>query len=155
MSKYDFLVIQTDRYFKNVTVEADSLEQAQTELTDSMEGVDFSEDPSVRGHTSHKVKPLNQVASGELVAQQDHRKYYVVWVGHVPGVYDTWAECQKQTNGFRKARFKSFIGLANAKLAFEQGPPEPPSSAAVPEVLVMTPTEENEENAEYEDSDVF
>ena len=35
-------------------------------------------------------------------------KYYAVAVGRKPGIYDTWAECQAQTDGFSNAKFKSF-----------------------------------------------
>lgn len=37
-----------------------------------------------------------------------NKKYYAVVHGHNPGVYETWAECQKQTSGFSNAVFKSF-----------------------------------------------
>lgn len=49
------------------------------------------------------------------------RKWYVVWYGHEPGVYDTWAECQAQTEGYRGARYKSFESHAEALRAFEEG----------------------------------
>jgi ribonuclease HI len=35
-------------------------------------------------------------------------KWYVVWNGRQPGIYTTWAECQKQVQGFKGAMFKSF-----------------------------------------------
>ncbi|MGE5774650.1 MAG: viroplasmin family protein, partial [Chloroflexota bacterium] len=28
------------------------------------------------------------------------QKYYVVWKGHRPGIYTSWAECEKQVKGF-------------------------------------------------------
>ncbi|MFT5483573.1 MAG: viroplasmin and RNaseH domain-containing protein, partial [Halieaceae bacterium] len=28
------------------------------------------------------------------------KKYYVVWVGHRPGIYTTWSEAEKQVRGF-------------------------------------------------------
>jgi len=38
-----------------------------------------------------------------------HRsKYYAVKNGRKPGVYTTWADCQKQVNGYPNAIFKSF-----------------------------------------------
>ncbi|NND94420.1 MAG: ribonuclease H [Flavobacteriales bacterium] len=46
-------------------------------------------------------------------------KYYVVWEGHVPGVYHTWAECQQQTSGYADARFRSFDSLEEAEKAFQ------------------------------------
>lgn len=35
-------------------------------------------------------------------------KFYVVWKGRQTGVFNTWAECQAQTNGYPQAVFKSF-----------------------------------------------
>lgn len=34
--------------------------------------------------------------------------YYAVAAGHQPGIYRTWAECQQQTNGYSKPRYKKF-----------------------------------------------
>lgn len=46
-------------------------------------------------------------------------KYYVVWKGHNPGVYNSWNECQRQTSGFPEASFRSFESLAEAEAAFK------------------------------------
>lgn len=35
-------------------------------------------------------------------------KYYAVKVGNVPGIYETWDECQKQVKGYPGAIYKSF-----------------------------------------------
>jgi ribonuclease HI len=48
-------------------------------------------------------------------------KYYVVWVGHKPGVYRSWAECQAQTKGYPQARFKSYESEPEALAAFTKG----------------------------------
>ncbi|MFC5447652.1 ribonuclease H [Paenibacillus aestuarii] len=48
-------------------------------------------------------------------------KYYVVWVGHQPGIYRSWADCQAQTKGYPQARFKSYESEAEASKAFERG----------------------------------
>ena len=48
------------------------------------------------------------------------QKYYAVKVGRLPGIYETWAECQKQTSGYPGAVFKSFKTEAEAK-AFIDG----------------------------------
>ena len=45
-------------------------------------------------------------------------KFYVVWLGHKPGVYKTWSECQSQINGFSGAKYKSFPTLSAAEKAF-------------------------------------
>ncbi len=46
------------------------------------------------------------------------QKYYVVWRGREPGVYDTWAECQAQISGFSGPEFKSFSRREEALEAF-------------------------------------
>ena len=46
------------------------------------------------------------------------RKYYVVWQGLSPGIYDTWEECQAQVEGFAGARYKSFPDIESATAAF-------------------------------------
>jgi len=48
-------------------------------------------------------------------------KFYVVWVGHQPGIYRSWADCQAQTKGYPQARFKSYESEAEAQKAFERG----------------------------------
>ena len=35
-------------------------------------------------------------------------KFYAVAAGRQPGIYSTWAECERQVKGFSGARFKSF-----------------------------------------------
>ena len=47
------------------------------------------------------------------------KKYYVVWEGNVPGVYSTWPEAQRQVQGFKNARFKSFGSKIEADIAFK------------------------------------
>ena len=49
------------------------------------------------------------------------QKWYVVWAGHEPGVYDSWSECQRQTNGYPNPRFKSFETHSAALRAYEEG----------------------------------
>ncbi len=46
------------------------------------------------------------------------RKFYVVWAGHVPGVYDNWNECLAQTKNFPAAKYKSFKTRDEAHSAF-------------------------------------
>lgn len=45
------------------------------------------------------------------------QKFYVVWEGHKPGVYESWAECQLQVKGYPNARFKAFSTKAEAQKA--------------------------------------
>ena len=48
------------------------------------------------------------------------QKYYVVWQGNTPGIYDNWADCQKQVVGVTGAQYKSFVSLAAAQSAFQR-----------------------------------
>lgn len=50
-------------------------------------------------------------------------KFYVVWAGHQPGIYDTWDDCQTQTKGFPGAKFKAFETRSAAEQAFASAPP--------------------------------
>ncbi|MCL1943352.1 MAG: ribonuclease H family protein [Candidatus Azobacteroides sp.] len=45
-------------------------------------------------------------------------KYYVVWVGLKPGVYDDWEECKKQVEAFEGAKYKGFPDKEEAEKAF-------------------------------------
>jgi ribonuclease HI len=47
------------------------------------------------------------------------KKFYVVWKGKTPGVYNTWDECQRQTAGFEGAKFRSFEHYATAMQAYK------------------------------------
>jgi ribonuclease HI len=46
------------------------------------------------------------------------QKYYVVWDGHKPGVYDQWEAARRQIEGFPGAKYKSFASRAEAETAF-------------------------------------
>ena len=44
------------------------------------------------------------------MAKSKTKKLYAVARGkNGPAIYDTWPECQKQTNGHQNARYKSFV----------------------------------------------
>ena len=40
--------------------------------------------------------------------------FYSVAIGRVPGIYTTWAECEKQTKKFSNAKYKKFGTQAEA-----------------------------------------
>lgn len=70
-------------------------------------------------------------------------KYYVVWKGRQPGIYESWAECQIQVEGFPGARYKSYKGKREAVLAFRGAPPAPAKKkSAVPstDTTIVTPS---------------
>jgi ribonuclease HI len=45
-------------------------------------------------------------------------RYYVVFVGREPGIYDEWPRCQAQVEGFSGAQFRSFPSAAAAQQAW-------------------------------------
>ncbi len=53
-----------------------------------------------------------------------HRKFYVVWAGHSPGIYDSWEECKAQVENFPGARYKSFSSQDEATAAYRGDPAE-------------------------------
>ena len=50
------------------------------------------------------------------------RKFYVVWVGREPGIYEDWDDCLAQVDGFPNARYKAFTDQTAATIAFRGDP---------------------------------
>ncbi len=48
------------------------------------------------------------------------RKFYVVWEGRVPGIYDNWADAHEQVDKFSGARYKAFDSCEDATIAFRK-----------------------------------
>ena len=48
-------------------------------------------------------------------------KFYVVWKGRTPGVYDSWEACKIEVEGFAGALYKGFPDKASAEAAFAKG----------------------------------
>lgn len=46
------------------------------------------------------------------------KKFYVVWKGKKPGIYESWAECKAAVAGYKGAQYKSFPDFETAKKAF-------------------------------------
>ncbi|MBB4080014.1 ribonuclease HI [Lewinella aquimaris] len=49
------------------------------------------------------------------------KKFYVVWMGHVPGVYTDWKSAKQQVDGYKGAKYKSFPDRGQAEAAFKNG----------------------------------
>ncbi len=49
------------------------------------------------------------------------KKYYVVWKGVNPGIYNTWDDCQRQINGYKGAQYKSYPSMTEAEQALKTG----------------------------------
>ncbi|MDR1808866.1 MAG: ribonuclease H family protein [Prevotella sp.] len=50
------------------------------------------------------------------------KKYYVVWKGVNPGVYDNWNDAKAQVNGYEGAVYKSFPTQEEANAAYNEAP---------------------------------
>ena len=50
------------------------------------------------------------------------RKFYVVWVGREPGIYEDWDDCREQVDGFPGAKYKAFDSQVAATVAFRGDP---------------------------------
>jgi len=50
------------------------------------------------------------------------QKFYVVWKGIEPGVYDSWDVCKRQVENFDGALYKSFPTKELAEKAYQSGP---------------------------------
>ncbi|MDL2240137.1 ribonuclease H family protein [Bacteroidales bacterium OttesenSCG-928-K03] len=48
-------------------------------------------------------------------------KFYVVWEGHNPGIYNSWEDCKVEINNYTSAKYKSFETLEEATIAFREG----------------------------------
>lgn len=48
-------------------------------------------------------------------------KYYVVWVGIEPGIYDNWEDCAEQVLTYPGAKYKGFPSYESAVAAFREG----------------------------------
>ena len=51
-------------------------------------------------------------------------KFYVVWSGRHPGIYEDWEVCKKEIMGCKGAKYKGFPDRLSAETAFRQGPEE-------------------------------
>lgn len=49
------------------------------------------------------------------------KKYYVVWKGRQPGIYESWLHCLQQVEGYQGAIYKSFKTRQEAEQAYQGG----------------------------------
>ncbi len=49
-------------------------------------------------------------------------KFYVIWQGKTPGIYEGWDKCRKQVEGFTGAKYKGFPTLELAQSAMNDDP---------------------------------
>ncbi|MDR3262289.1 MAG: ribonuclease H family protein [Tannerella sp.] len=58
------------------------------------------------------------------MSKNKKQKYYTVWSGAKPGVYDNWTDCRLQIQGFAGALYKSFDTRNEAEAALSDFPSE-------------------------------
>ena len=58
---------------------------------------------------------------GGYLRRMAKRKFYVVWLGHVPGVYTDWEQAKRQVTAYKGAKYKSFKDRGQAEAAFRKG----------------------------------
>lgn len=75
------------------------------------------------------------------------QKHYVVWHGHSPGIYATWADAKAQIDGYAGARYKGFATREEAEAAFAQGPKPLPAYLARPAKAERPPTDKPDRRA--------
>ncbi len=85
----------------------------------------------ISGYSGAKFKSFDDKSvaeqafeTGEIPAESNTKKqkYYVVWHGHVPGIYLNWPDAQNQISGFQKPLYKIFGSKKLAEQAFSEGP---------------------------------
>ena len=65
-------------------------------------------------------------------------KFYVVWKGRTPGVYDNWEACKQEIDGFACALYKGFPDKTSAEAAFAKGFTGFENAAAKPNPMLAT-----------------
>ena len=56
------------------------------------------------------------------MSKKNKQKFYVVWKGVQPGIYDNWTDCKLQIHGFEGAVYKSFDSREEAVFAISRPP---------------------------------
>ncbi len=70
-----------------------------------------------------------------------NKKFYVVWQGRVPGIYEDWPSAKAQIDGFENARYKGFLTREEAEEAFATKPKPLPAYITNPHKEPLPPTE--------------
>lgn len=66
------------------------------------------------------------------------KKYYVVFKGYKPGIYNFWNDVEKQIKGFMGAQYKNFKTKADAEVAFNSLLSDSEIKAGIPNGSYMT-----------------
>jgi len=72
-------------------------------------------------HEGDELKSLRPIFTFNLKMGGKKKKYYVVWDGHNPGIYESWEACTLQIKNYPQAKYKSFPNKSHAEEAFSMG----------------------------------
>ena len=67
-------------------------------------------------------KAFKDPSSVKPSPKKKKQMYYVVWSGHIPGIYTDWTDAQKQIAGAQKPLYKTFGSKELAEKAYAEGP---------------------------------
>ena len=65
-------------------------------------------------------------------------RWYVVYIGHVPGVYEHWEDCLKQVNKFEGNSYKGYKSKEDAEARWRRSNRMNISLIVIPILLIMT-----------------
>ena len=84
------------------------------------------------------------------------RKYYVVWEGRHPGIYEDWEDAKDQIEGFNGAKYKAFLSQEEAVEAFRKylAGNDVPLGEILVQASTSTPLEERRSYSDFPEIDM-
>lgn len=77
-------------------------------------------EPKIYPDSDEVWQNLENETSKPIITKKK-KKYYTVWVGIMPGVYENWKDAESQVKGFQGSKYKSFVSKEDADKAFLEG----------------------------------
>ena len=68
------------------------------------------------------------------------KKFYVVWKGYKPGIYQSWGDCKEQIEGFKGAQYKSYTSMTTARKAYDTGRDITSVAKKITNTSIITPS---------------
>jgi ribonuclease HI len=68
------------------------------------------------------------------------KKFYVVWKGFKPGIYQSWVDCKEQIEGYKGARYKSYTTMTVARNAYQSGRDIVTKAPRIVNTAIVTPS---------------
>jgi ribonuclease HI len=71
----------------------------------------------------YALKNEKEIKAKRAASQPDKPgRFYVIWSGHRPGIFESWDEAKKQIDGFPRPKYQTFGSRAMAEKAWLDGP---------------------------------